>query len=158
MCIRDSCENELSSLSVCNDRDCNNKFLICFSDGSNETCVYSDTVKDDDSISFSSGLTQGGINNPLQYDGDGQGTLTVSIYVFDDLAVISDTSDYRQNYIDNIQVDIEFGVTNGIGSATTYNGTNSVISMSFGYGIRCAEGYTGNDLSLIHISEPTRPY
>ena len=160
MCIRDRycccdcpspscCESQLSSLTVCTDRDCNNKFLICFSDGSSETCVYSDTVEGDDSISFSSGLTQGGINNPLQYDGDEQGTLTVNIIVFDNLAVISDTSNYRQNYIDNIQVDIEFVITDGIGSATPYNGENGVISMSFGYGIRCAEGYMGNDCSTL---------
>ena len=78
-----------------------------------------------------------------------QGTLTVSIYVFDDLTATTDISDYRQNYIDNIQVDIEFGVTNGIGSPTTYNGENGVISMSFGYGIRCAEGYMGNNCSTL---------
>ena len=77
----DCCQNQLSSLTVCTDRDCNNKFLICFSDESSETCVYSDTVEDDDSISFSSGLTRGGINNPLQYDGNGQVSLFVLLCV-----------------------------------------------------------------------------
>ena len=60
---------------MCTDRDCNNRFLICFSDGSSETCVNSDTVRDDDSITFSSGLTKAGINNPIQYDGEGQVSL-----------------------------------------------------------------------------------
>ena len=69
--------------------------------------------------------------------------------MFDDLTVVTRTSDYRLNYIDDIQVDIEFGVTNGIGSPTTYNGENGVISMSFGYGIRCVEGYMGNDCSTL---------
>ena len=40
--------------------------------------MYSDTVQDDDTISFS---TQGGINNPLQYDGDGQVSLFVLLCV-----------------------------------------------------------------------------
>ena len=75
------CDNQLSSLITCNDRDCHNKFLICFSDESSETCVYSDTVQANDSISFSSGFTQGGINNPLQYDGDGQVSLFVLLCV-----------------------------------------------------------------------------
>ena len=75
------CENEPSSLTVCNDRDCHNKFLICFSDGSSETCVYSDTVQANDSISFSNGFTQGGISNPLQFDGDGQVSLFVLLCV-----------------------------------------------------------------------------
>ena len=69
------CSSQLSSLTACTDRDCNNRFLICFSDASNETCVNSDTVRDDDSITFSSGLTKGGINNPIQYDGEGQVSL-----------------------------------------------------------------------------------
>ena len=72
------CTSQLSSLTVCSDRDCHNRFLLCFSDGSSETCVYSDTVEDDDSISFS---TQGGISNPLQYNGDGQVSLFVLLCV-----------------------------------------------------------------------------
>ena len=74
-----------------------------------------------------------------------QGTLIVTIYVFDDLSIISGTSEYRQNFIDGFQVEIEFGVTNGIRNPTTYSGDHGVISMRFGYGIRCAEGFSGDD-------------
>ena len=70
----------------------------------------------------------------------------MTIYLYDNLAP-SDSSDFRQNYIDLIEETFQFGVTDGIGSAATYNGVNGVISMEFGYGIRCAEGYSGNDCS-----------
>ena len=37
--------------------------------------MNTDTVRDDDSITFSCGLTEGDINNPIQYDGEGQVSL-----------------------------------------------------------------------------------
>ena len=73
--------------------------------------------------------------------------MTVTIYVFDDVSIVSGTSDYRQNFIDGFQLEIEFGVTDGIGTPTTYNGDHDVISVRFAYGIRCAEGFSGNDCS-----------
>ena len=70
----------------------------------------------------------------------------MTIYVYDNVAT-SGSSDFRQNYIDLIEQTFQFGITDGITSATTYNGVNGVISMEFGYGIRCAEGYSGNNCS-----------
>ena len=72
--------------------------------------------------------------------------MTVTIYVYDNVAQ-SGSSDFRQNYIDLVKETFQFGITDGIGSAVTYNGANGVISMEFGYGIRCAEGYSGNNCS-----------
>ena len=70
----------------------------------------------------------------------------MTIYVYDNVAQ-SGSSDFRQNYIDLVKETFQFGITDGIGSAVTYNGANGVISMEFGYGIRCAEGYSGNNCS-----------
>lgn len=142
------CDEDLSNLNFCTDRDCNNKFLICLFDGESDDCVYSSTIENEDSITFGDGLTTGGITNPIEFIGEGQGTLTVTIYVFDDLSIISGTSEYRQNFIDGFQVEIEFGVTNGIRTPETYNGDHGVISVRFGYGIRCAEGFSGNNCSM----------
>ena len=70
------CNNDLSNLNVCTDRDCHNKFLICLFDGESDDCVYSSTIENDDSITFGDGLTTGGIINPIEFIGEGQ----VSLY------------------------------------------------------------------------------
>jgi hypothetical protein len=121
--------------------DCDNYFLVCLGEGSEEVCRYTGEVGDRDSITFDSHV--GRLPNPINFtvDGSWNGELSVTVDVYD-----------NDHYSDDEFIGW-FRVSEPTNGPLTLSGRQASITLSVT--VSCSEGYFGADCSVECEPEPS---